>query len=478
MPGRDEWLENLKQLSVRIRDSANNHKGSGMLYIHDETNVFALTAAHVLNDFAQGDEFFVECQPEKGDESLEAREKYIFRVKMSDVRSLYEPQRFPQDTYQVDDAAVIKLDISGRSWIYDRKKAVFAPKDWDIQERKVAGYGYPESMEEDNISDSTEMADPSRAICFNHTQLNHRAQWKLGITIRASYSDRETNGWSGCVLVQANSERFVMVGIAFAIYEGYAHEIFRGADMHYIRWLLKMEFDIDVNEADSEQDNPMDEEPTNDQIALEEQEKMDLPIPQGGIAPTTVFNLRCFKSMLEGSEDTGYSWAHALRDGRCMEDIEIPDQLHNPASDTIFRDDEDFLNQLLPNEVKEVIFDGSENAPSVEDVMNGSYGVDYKKKVVSLLRNKSILRKCQDKCGPDGLIDACDDRWFVPVYYTFFALMENENRFLRYYQQICDTHNQPQIGMTMFMIYALLGERHFHRLVQSQTKAIGFFAAD
>ena len=263
----------------------------------------------------------------------------------------------------------------------------------------------------------------------------------------------------------------MMTGLAFAIYEDYANKIFRGADLWFVRCLLKIGFGIDVHEANYTQENP-DDEP----IDIDGEEVPDPTIIQRSLLPTNVFNLRCFRNMLEGSEDTEYGWAHALRDGQSIENVEIPARLYKPASDTTFDDDKDFLYRLLPDEVLQILFDGSDNAPTVDDVMDGTYAAEYRKKLVTILENRHVLEKCLEICGPDGLFDECNDKWFVPVYHTFFILMENEKRLLRYYQQICDTHNQPQIGMTMFMLHSLLGERHFHRLVQSQTKAISLFA--
>lgn len=259
---RDLWWDNLKRLSVRIMDSELKHLGSGLLYRHDENNVFALTACHVVNRFGQDDEFLVECQPNEGEESLELREKYTFRVKGSDVRSYYAPDTFPEKTYRENDAAVIKLDVEGRDWLTERKQVMFPLKDMDMAELPMAGYGYPKgknSKNEEVISSSCERT--KEAICCEHIRGNHRIEWELGISVSDPYSDDETGGWSGCVLVLAETEPMVLAGSAFAIYSGYKFGKFRGADLHYHRKLLETEFGITVNEWVFEEEDLVEENP-------------------------------------------------------------------------------------------------------------------------------------------------------------------------------------------------------------------------
>lgn len=249
----DSWWAELKRLSVRIMDKECKHMGSGVLYKHDEQNVFVLTAAHVVNGFAKDEEFLVECQPDKGEEHGEMRDKYTFCVKGAAVRSYYEPKTFPTKTYHENDAAVIKLDIHGRDWIANRKEAKFPPAGLPLLGNPVAGYGYPKGKslakgsEVEIISSASEPTQ--NAICQSYTDSNHRVEWNLGISVSDPYSDDETAGWSGCTLFLTDTEPMVMAGSAFAIYPRYDFKLFRGADMHYFRNLLKTGFDIAVNEC-------------------------------------------------------------------------------------------------------------------------------------------------------------------------------------------------------------------------------------
>lgn len=253
----DSWWNELERLSVRIMDKERKHLGSGALYKHDEQNVFVLTAAHVVNSFGKDDEFLVECQPDAGEEHKERRDEYTFCIKGSDIRSYYPPKTFTEKAYYVNDAAVIKLDVSGRDWIAHRKEAKFPPACLPLTCKPVAGYGYPKGksvinqQEKEDISSASEPTN--NAICRKHIDSNHRAEWNLGISVSNPYDDDETGGWSGGILFLTDTEPMVMAGTAFAIYPNFEFKLFLGADMHYFRQLLEAELDTSVNECTYEE---------------------------------------------------------------------------------------------------------------------------------------------------------------------------------------------------------------------------------
>ena len=252
----------MRMLSVRIMDSENKHCGSGLLYIHDEKNVFVLTAAHVLGEFGEGQKFFVKCHPDPspGNDESEEEDKYIFSISRTEdnVQPAYIPGAFPKHKYNVQDAAVIRLDISGKEdWILKRKRAKFAPENKNLERAKVAGSGYPEIK---GSNPSTHMAskeiEPTKAICEKHNldtahgDSKHEVEWSLGIEVSDPNSTGETGGWSGCILALVEANEITLAGIALAIYPQYEFKLFRGADMYFIRKLLEGKWVEKVNEAD------------------------------------------------------------------------------------------------------------------------------------------------------------------------------------------------------------------------------------
>ena len=230
----------LRLLSVRILNDQSEHFGSGFLYIHDEKTAFVLTAAHVILKVqsVQSDCVVVECPPDPRDSRKDKGMDYRFRVERSAIRfANKEKTKFEDD--DVEDIAVIKLNIEDHPRIQRRDKAEFAPGNGIWADRNVTGNGYPRFKKGKSIAKASVCARPQKAICANHT--DHYMEWGLGIKVTDPDSGDETHGWSGSVMVLADREPFVMVGFVLSMPKGFQGEETYGADMYHAQRILESE---------------------------------------------------------------------------------------------------------------------------------------------------------------------------------------------------------------------------------------------
>lgn len=121
-------------------------------------------------------------------------------------------------------------------------------------------------------------------------------------------------------------------------------------------------------------------------------------IPANPINPdnSDAFSLYSLKSMLEGSLDTRYSWAHELCDRRNVADAKIlakiTETIHHPVANLPaghFKDDETFLRTILPgcifNCLWEHISNEADRESAIRAVMSGNYPEEWKPEIGSVL---------------------------------------------------------------------------------------------
>lgn len=464
----------LQMLAVRIMDDKSEHCGSGFLYIHDEKNVFVLTAAHVLGAFADGDSILIECHPDPmpANKETEETDKYVFSISRK-KENVQIPDTFIQhdcdvNDYDVHDAAVIKLDISGKEdWLLERKRAKFAPEG-DLENKKVAGVGYPRGRQaQPNVHMAAEKIDPTRAICEKHNlktaadDSKHEVEWKLHIDIADPYDMDEFKGWSGCVLALAETNEITLAGVVWGIYPGYKFKVFRGMDMHFLRKLLEDNKWVEkVNEATPTPDTG---NPTEAPRSALRGPVINTPVTP----PVSDFNLRCVRNMLEGAPE-GSSWAHMLRDGMNRPDVVFgyENELGTRMLIETFTDDDAFLKNIFPKEILDVLDVVDGNKVSNDQIMNGTYSDEVRNRVL-----KQLVKA--DGKAIDGIISNCSnlmkcpgwERSFCSAQKAFFALMGNEVRQFRYDVQACminsKSNDKPVRVLAMFIVYTLLGAERF-----------------
>ena len=133
-------------------------------------------------------------------------------------------------------------------------------------------------------------------------------------------------------------------------------------------------------------------------IMQEEIRKLDEMIPVHPINPdnTRSFTLYSLKSMMEGSLETHYSWAHELSDRRGVAFSETNQLIFEPLTWRPFSDDVDFLNWVLPEELfyclktKHQSSAGSCN--TVVSIMSGNYPNQWKDELCRVVKRYGAMR--------------------------------------------------------------------------------------
>lgn len=258
--------ERLRLLSVRILNDKNTSFGSGFLYIHNEVKAYVLTAAHVIQAIKDSDVIVIECPPDLDDERKEKGEDYRFTVDRSAARfANKEKTEYAED--DVEDVAVIVLNVEAHPRIQKRDKVGFAPENCLCTEYSVTGCGYPVFKDYKAIEKASVRAESGKAKCTKHTA-DHFMEWNLGIDVREPDSGEETHGWSGSVMVLADQEPFMLVGFVLSMPKGYKGGETYGADMYHARRILKTEFGITVREAKASEKTLRDVAPANSGCGL------------------------------------------------------------------------------------------------------------------------------------------------------------------------------------------------------------------
>lgn len=182
------------------------------------------------------------------------------------------------------------------------------------------------------------------------------------------------------------------------------------------------------------------------------------------------FNLRCVRSMIEGSMD-GYSWAHEMQDKKNLSDVEFRDEVGKRMCSFNFTNDIGFLEKLLPEMILEVLFCDVLTDDSVENVMNGTYPEDRKYKIGERLLDgypnsiQIIKNNCVELMGSQ-----CTKSKFDAAFCAFRDLFRDEAENFLYHHNDSNVRSYDnQInGMTLFVIYGLLGKKVYDDVVDSR----------
>lgn len=188
---------------------------------------------------------------------------------------------------------------------------------------------------------------------------------------------------------------------------------------------------------------------------------------------STAFSLYSLKSMLEGSLDTRYSWAHELCDRRGST-IVLSEKVHQPVSDPVsgrFMDDETFLRTILPHEIFAYLWTQiSKEADKqfyLSSIMTGNYDNEWKKEICRLMNRYDtrvdVLTKSRNL-----LVDTSA---FYVDQKTLFRLLEKDGERLSESYYNCDIQRAPYIGLALFIMFALLGVSGFAKLIPSPSQA-------
>lgn len=204
-------------------------------------------------------------------------------------------------------------------------------------------------------------------------------------------------------------------------------------------------------------------------------------IPANPINPdcSTAFSLYSLKSMLEGSLDTRYSWAHELCDRRGST-ITLPEKVHQPISNPVggrFVDDETFLRTILPREIFTYLWaqisKEADKQFCLSSIMTGNYDNEWKKEICRLMRRYDTRMDVLTK-SRTLLVDTSA---FSVDQKTLFRVLGKDGARLSECYYNCDIQRAPYIGLALFIMFALLGVDGFAKLIPSPSQAgISFFS--
>lgn len=174
------------------------------------------------------------------------------------------------------------------------------------------------------------------------------------------------------------------------------------------------------------------------------------PINEDSSAEFTLFSL---KSMLEGSLDTHYSWAHELCDRRNIT-MDFPKWILEPISSEHHVNVKEFFECIMPRYISLFFAKNLESeSVSMSDIMSCNYPRTWKNQLIPLIK----------AYGPVELIDRCE------------AFLSNKNLYLlqkdflftilggslrRFYNR-CNIGENAHVGLAIIALYALLGENSF-----------------
>lgn len=249
--------EKLKELTARIikekEDGTYEHQGSGLLYIDNKDDAYILTAAHVLNAFAQQDDMVVvECfSYAELPKDVYVAENYVFRVKRADVWSEYKGPVPEDGKFKADDVAIISLSKDKnpkRSWLDKRARACFLDEDVSLEGRGVMGFGYPKYTEKRRIESA---CDPigTNVVYDVHNKSEHSVEWKLD----SKLSQDARHGLSGSAIALSEAQNVVLAAIVQDTYPQHAGNRIVGTDLDRIREILN-DHNVYVRPAEHDQE--------------------------------------------------------------------------------------------------------------------------------------------------------------------------------------------------------------------------------
>lgn len=200
-----------------------------------------------------------------------------------------------------------------------------------------------------------------------------------------------------------------------------------------------------------------------------------IPINPVNVDATKAFSLYSLKSMLGGSKDTRYSWAHELCDRRHITYM-FGENIIEPISSIRWKDDIDFLETVLPEEVfsylKQKINEESDQKHTVQNIMTGNYPNEWKNNVVHLF----------NRCGTRRLLEISrtllenEKSYYVAQQCLFEIIKEDGSRLIDCYFNCGNNIRRfPYIGLAMIIMYALLGQDGFEVLMKSPSTSVTKF---
>lgn len=191
----------LKDLAVRIqKDSCN--VGSGLLYIPPSgDSVYVLTAAHVLSNFSYGDTIMIQCC--SGDGKTYAYE-------------LEDPDSYLGKGYRKDrshDVALIEIpDVP--ELLESRSRIFFGEP---VESLKLEGFCFSGNSNEELVDLDVLSITSNDSLVINYANHMMTVQLKGYFTINQADREQEVEGWSGTVLMAAEQEALIAVGILVSI---------------------------------------------------------------------------------------------------------------------------------------------------------------------------------------------------------------------------------------------------------------------
>ena len=174
------------------------------------------------------------------------------------------------------------------------------------------------------------------------------------------------------------------------------------------------------------------------------------------------FTLYSLKNMLEGSQDTRYSWAQELCDRRNV-NFEPAPELREPVAfvpDGRFPDDQAFLRALLPAamfaRLQKWLSVQPDRAYAMQCVMSGNYDRDLKNELVLWLENPVFLRQLLSSCGALLRNKAAFDEHMR----TLLHLPGQDIAYFRKCWTVClqQTQTERHKELALLAIFALLGQ--------------------
>lgn len=188
-------------------------------------------------------------------------------------------------------------------------------------------------------------------------------------------------------------------------------------------------------------------------------------IPMHPINPdnTTAFSLYSLKSMLEGSLDTHYSWAHELCDRRGFAAI-IPDSIHQPVVKLVgghFKDEESFLRAVLPEGIFSYLWaqisKETDTRYAINGVMSGNYPQEWKTEISSKFVDSSyaipdLFKHCRKMLGSESSFKDS-------ISFLFQLPGPDISYFERCYTECgFEIKRSTYKGLALLVLFALLGQ--------------------
>lgn len=186
--------------------------------------------------------------------------------------------------------------------------------------------------------------------------------------------------------------------------------------------------------------------------------------------PTKAFTLASLCSMLTGSESPQDSWAQELADRRGAA-VPIPEDACLPLTRRTFAGGEELLRALLPDAVFRQLEERARLEPAfpLSGVLSGRCPEEWKRSIVSAFlgdggsRFRELCVRCEALLDAEGL--------FLADAELLFSLLGGEGELLHRCCRRCDMRGAPYLGLALFALSALLGEKGFSRLFPDERAA-------